>query len=410
MWRRLGEQRDGPPAAPGGDLQPGRGAVRLHRADLAPRRWPAGPTRRPAGPGSLQARRHALVELLARRPPAPRRRGGAGGRGRGLGAAGAAGRARRRGRGGGGRPAARRGRRPTSTRSGWRWSPAPDRTGWLDRRARRAGRAARGARPGGRARRRRTARSRGRRRRGRCTWPACCRPAPTRPWPAPTSTCSRCCWPPSRSSPPTCASGRWPRCGRCRRAPPPAAEETLRAWLDAHGDVTATAAALHVHPQTVRYRLAGLREAFGGALDDPARTPGAGRSAPAYAAAAAEPALASPVAASRLGQRRGHVELGSGAASARAGRRRPIGRAPADGGRASGGRRATGALDRRRPSAARAASQPGDLAQHLAVLPGQRARRCRAGRSARRSPGPAGRSRRSGCSACPGTGGARSGG
>jgi len=48
------------------------------------------------------------------------------------------------------------------------------------------------------------------------------------------------------------------------------AEETLRAWLDAHGDVTATAAVLHVHPQTVRYRLAGLREAFGGALDDPA--------------------------------------------------------------------------------------------------------------------------------------------
>jgi hypothetical protein len=48
------------------------------------------------------------------------------------------------------------------------------------------------------------------------------------------------------------------------------AEETLRAWLDAHGDVTATAAALHVHPQTVRYRLASLREAFGDALDDPA--------------------------------------------------------------------------------------------------------------------------------------------
>jgi hypothetical protein len=47
------------------------------------------------------------------------------------------------------------------------------------------------------------------------------------------------------------------------------AEETLRAWLDAHGDVTATATALHVHPQTVRYRLAGLREAFDGALDDP---------------------------------------------------------------------------------------------------------------------------------------------
>ena len=47
-------------------------------------------------------------------------------------------------------------------------------------------------------------------------------------------------------------------------------EQTLRAWLDAHGDVSAAAAALHVHPQTVRYRLAGLREVFGDALDDPA--------------------------------------------------------------------------------------------------------------------------------------------
>ena len=46
-------------------------------------------------------------------------------------------------------------------------------------------------------------------------------------------------------------------------------EQTLRAWLDAHGDVAVAAAALHVHPQTVRYRLAGLRELFGGALDDP---------------------------------------------------------------------------------------------------------------------------------------------
>ncbi len=45
---------------------------------------------------------------------------------------------------------------------------------------------------------------------------------------------------------------------------------TLRAWLDAHGDVSAAAAALHVHPQTVRYRLARLREAFGPVLDDPA--------------------------------------------------------------------------------------------------------------------------------------------
>jgi hypothetical protein len=49
------------------------------------------------------------------------------------------------------------------------------------------------------------------------------------------------------------------------------ARETLAAWLDAHGDVTATAEALHVHPQTVRYRLGGLRDTLGDALDDPVR-------------------------------------------------------------------------------------------------------------------------------------------
>jgi hypothetical protein len=52
-------------------------------------------------------------------------------------------------------------------------------------------------------------------------------------------------------------------------APRERAEETLRAWLDAHGDVTQAARALHVHPQTVRQRLGALRAAFGGALDDP---------------------------------------------------------------------------------------------------------------------------------------------
>ncbi len=47
--------------------------------------------------------------------------------------------------------------------------------------------------------------------------------------------------------------------------------DTLRAWLGAHGDVSAAAAALHVHPQTIRYRLSGLRETLGDrALDDPA--------------------------------------------------------------------------------------------------------------------------------------------
>jgi len=45
--------------------------------------------------------------------------------------------------------------------------------------------------------------------------------------------------------------------------------ETLLAWLDHQGKVPEVAAALHVHPQTVRYRLGRLRECFGSALDDP---------------------------------------------------------------------------------------------------------------------------------------------
>jgi PucR C-terminal helix-turn-helix domain len=53
----------------------------------------------------------------------------------------------------------------------------------------------------------------------------------------------------------------------------PAARErlvaTLREWLDHQGRVDDTARALEVHPQTVRYRLAQLRETFGDELDDP---------------------------------------------------------------------------------------------------------------------------------------------
>ncbi len=45
--------------------------------------------------------------------------------------------------------------------------------------------------------------------------------------------------------------------------------ETLRAWLDAHGDIRTASESLHVHTQTVRYRLNQLRELFGDALDDP---------------------------------------------------------------------------------------------------------------------------------------------
>ncbi|HEY7966791.1 MAG TPA: helix-turn-helix domain-containing protein [Solirubrobacteraceae bacterium] len=46
-------------------------------------------------------------------------------------------------------------------------------------------------------------------------------------------------------------------------------EETLLAWLRNQGAVAAVAAELHVHPQTVRYRLVRLRERFGAALEDP---------------------------------------------------------------------------------------------------------------------------------------------
>jgi hypothetical protein len=44
--------------------------------------------------------------------------------------------------------------------------------------------------------------------------------------------------------------------------------QTLRAWLDRQGRVDETARELGIHPQTVRYRLGQLREAFGPGLDD----------------------------------------------------------------------------------------------------------------------------------------------
>jgi len=45
--------------------------------------------------------------------------------------------------------------------------------------------------------------------------------------------------------------------------------ETLREWIRGQGRTEQVAATLHVHPQTVRYRLGRLRELFGGRLDDP---------------------------------------------------------------------------------------------------------------------------------------------
>jgi hypothetical protein len=45
--------------------------------------------------------------------------------------------------------------------------------------------------------------------------------------------------------------------------------ETLRAWLDAQGEARPAAERLHVHVQTVRYRVGQLRDILGDALDDP---------------------------------------------------------------------------------------------------------------------------------------------
>lgn len=47
------------------------------------------------------------------------------------------------------------------------------------------------------------------------------------------------------------------------------ATATLHAWLDHPGQVQHVGGVLHVHPQTVRYRLVRLRELFGAQLDDP---------------------------------------------------------------------------------------------------------------------------------------------
>jgi hypothetical protein len=45
--------------------------------------------------------------------------------------------------------------------------------------------------------------------------------------------------------------------------------ETTTAWLDHRGNAAEMARALHIHPQTARYRVARLRELFGDSLDDP---------------------------------------------------------------------------------------------------------------------------------------------
>jgi DNA-binding PucR family transcriptional regulator len=53
------------------------------------------------------------------------------------------------------------------------------------------------------------------------------------------------------------------------RAADPVLADTLRAYLDAFGDVGAAAQWLHVHPNTVRYRVKRIEQVLGTSLDDP---------------------------------------------------------------------------------------------------------------------------------------------
>ncbi len=49
----------------------------------------------------------------------------------------------------------------------------------------------------------------------------------------------------------------------------PALAETLRAYLDSFGDIGAAAQALHVHPNTVRYRVRRIEQLVSASLADP---------------------------------------------------------------------------------------------------------------------------------------------
>jgi DNA-binding PucR family transcriptional regulator len=59
-----------------------------------------------------------------------------------------------------------------------------------------------------------------------------------------------------------------PRVRRLRETEPVLAE-TLRVYLDSFGDVAAAAATLHVHPNTVRYRVRRLEQVLSTSLSDP---------------------------------------------------------------------------------------------------------------------------------------------
>ena len=67
----------------------------------------------------------------------------------------------------------------------------------------------------------------------------------------------------------TYGPGCWHRWPDLRPATSQRLAATLRSWLLHQGRRDAVAADLHVHAQTVRYRMSQVRELYGNRLDDP---------------------------------------------------------------------------------------------------------------------------------------------
>ena len=86
---------------------------------------------------------------------------------------------------------------------------------------------------------------------------------------SPTSTSPTCCSPPIPALAADLAASRLAPLADLPEGPRARLRETLAAWLDRPGQVQAVAAALDVHPQTVRYRVRQLRDLFGDRLEDP---------------------------------------------------------------------------------------------------------------------------------------------
>ena len=85
----------------------------------------------------------------------------------------------------------------------------------------------------------------------------------------PRPTCPAWCCTPTRPRSPTCAPGPWPRSPGCGPAPPRSSPTPCAPGCCYQGRRDEVAAALFVHPQTVRYRMGQLRDLYGDRLDDP---------------------------------------------------------------------------------------------------------------------------------------------